>query len=342
MWQEILACMGERRNALCIPWQGEAVPLVAWYGILAAVGIFLGAWYASKHMESENDNPDIIWDALLIALIPAVIGARLWYVLQDILAYGRSYTFLQLINTRTGGLNIFGGILFGLIAVLIYARIRKIDGWLLADAGLMGLLIGQGIGRIGNFVNEELYGPPTGSSWYGMLVSEQWRTGIWRDMTTYPYETTRFHPTMFYEMAWLFLTFGVLYYLFRRYQDRIVHGMVSGAYLIMAGIGRFIVEFWRMDQPQLVSLPLSSSQLVAVVYVALGLIILLDRMGHLKIPFIARPQTARQRSQAFQEIERERRRLARSRERERAREKRRKERARVQKASSSEQTNDSG
>lgn len=328
MWQELWTCMSQRRVALCIPVGGEAVPLVYWYGVLASLGIFLGALYASKHLELEGEDPDIVWDALLWVLIPALVGARLWYVAQAAIAYPGLYSLsrpLEIINPRGGGMNIFGGAVGGLIAVIVYTRTKKIDGWVLADGALLGLLIGQGIGRIGNFINIELYGPPTNSTWFGMLIPMEYRMARFRDLPV----DTRFHPTMFYEAFWLFLSFGVLYFIFRRYQERIVHGVLSGVYLIMAGFGRFIVEFWRPDQPRLPGTEISYSRIVAMLYVVLGLIIVLDRTGYLKIPLIERPQTRRERQKAYEEIVKLRRRRARAREREKVRDQRRKERERA-------------
>jgi prolipoprotein diacylglyceryltransferase len=188
-------------------------------------------------------------------------------------------------------------------------------------------LIGQAIGRVGNFINQELYGPPTGIEWFGMRVATENRLP---EFATYPPET-RFHPTMFYEIAWLLVTFAVLYYLFRRYQERFVHGYLTGAYLILAGFGRFIIEFWRPDQPKF-ALPnmdgveISFSRILSMLYVVVGIIILLDRMGHLRIPFIARAQSRKQRLAAYQEILAQRRRHERTSERERIREQRRKDR----------------
>ncbi len=330
MWQELLQCMGQRRVALCIPVGGEAVPLVYWYGILAAVGIALGAFYASKHVEIEGDNPDNVWDALLWILIPALVGARLWYVGQALMAGSTAFSLsrpLDIINPRTGGMNIFGGALFGIIALIIYVRTKKINGWLLTDAALLGLLIGQGIGRFGNFINIELYGPPTNSEWFGMLVPEINRLPQFRGLPL----DTRFHPTMLYEAAWLFASFGLLYYLFRRNQQNVIQGALTGGYFILAGFGRFVMEFWRPDQPGLMlesGLFLSYSRIISMFYVIAGVIILLDRMGYLKIPFIGRPQTLKQRQRAFEELQRDKRRQARAREQARLREQRRRERTR--------------
>jgi phosphatidylglycerol:prolipoprotein diacylglycerol transferase len=321
--------MGQRRVALCIPIRGEPVELIYWYGILASVGIALGAFYASKHLQSEGDDPDLVWDALLWVLIPALVGARLWYVIQAVIGGSDAFSLsrpLDIINPRTGGMNIFGGAVFGIIALIIYTRVKKVNGWLLADGALMGLLIGQGIGRFGNFINVELYGPPTNSSWFGMLVPEMYRMAQFRGL---PPET-RFHPTMIYEAAWLFLSFIVLYVLFRRFQKQFVHGVISGAYFILAGFGRFITEFWRPDQPGITldsGLVLSYSRIMAMIYVVVGIIITLDRLGYLKIPIITRPQTMKQRERAFDELLRERRRQERAHEHERERTQRRKARA---------------
>ena len=330
MWQQILECMGQRRVALCIPFHGQAVPLIYWYGILASVGIAVGAWLASRHLNEEGEDPDIVWDALLWILIPALLGARLWYVFQAILGGSTAFSLsrpLDIINPRTGGMNIFGGVLFGVIAMIIYIRSKKVNGWVLADGALLGLLVGQGIGRFGNLINIELYGPPTGSARFGLIVPPEYRLSQYASLPA----GTRFHPTMMYEALWLFLSFLLLYWLYRRNQERMIHGVLTGGYFILAGFGRFIMEFWRPDQPGITlqsGLTISYSRILSMVYVLVGIIIALDRLGYLKIPFIARPQTTRQRIQAFEEIQREKRRQERAREKERMREQRRKERER--------------
>lgn len=329
MWEQIVSCTAIPEVAFCIPWFGGAPLPIYWYGILASIGIFVGAFYAAKHVEKEGDDPELVWDALLWVLIAGLIGARLWYVLAEVMGGSTDYSFarpLEIINPRGGGMNIFGGAVGGLIAMYIYSRVRKIDGWLLADAGLMGLLLGQAIGRVGNFINQELYGPPTGSPWFGMLVRADNRLP---EFTNLPAET-RFHPTMIYELIWLLISFGVLFYIFRRYQDRMVRGILTGSYLILFGIGRFIMEFWRPDQPTFnipsLGMDVSFSRIAAMLAVVAGIVVLLDRLGYMRIPFIARPQTRKQRLQAYQDILTNRRRQERAAERDKQREARRKAR----------------
>jgi phosphatidylglycerol:prolipoprotein diacylglycerol transferase len=331
MWENVLECISQRETAICIPIPGGQPFPIYWYGVLAALGIFVGAFYAAKHVEGEGGDPETVWDALLWIMIPALIGARLWYVVQLALAGSTQYSLsrpLEIINPRLGGMNIFGGVVFAVIAAVIYVRVRKLDFWPIADGGLMGLFLGHAIGRFGNWINQELYGPPIEVpwlQWLGVRIPQGHRIPPWTDMTTFPYETTRFHPTFFYEAFWLFLCFGILYYLYRRYQERMIPGTLAGGYLILSGIGRFVIEAWRPDQPLLPGTSFSFSRVLALFYIVIGLIIVLDRLGYMKIPFIKRPVTRKQRERELQEIRAERRRAARRAERERDRKKRAKE-----------------
>ncbi len=331
MWDDVLECISERATAICIPIPGGQAFPIYWYGVLAALGIFVGAYYAARHVEGEGGDPENVWDALLWIMIPALIGARLWYVGQLVLAGNTSFSLsrpLEIINPRQGGMNIFGGVVFAVIAAVIYVRAKKLDFWPIADGGLMGLFLGHGIGRFGNWVNQELYGPPIEVpwlQWLGVRIPQDHRMAAWADMTAFPYETTRFHPTFFYEAFWLFLCFGILYYLYRRYQERVIPGMMAGGYLILSGIGRFVIETWRPDQPRLEGTPFSFSRIMALFLTVIGVIVLLDRLGYMKIPFIKRPMTRKQRERAFQEIQSERRRQARRVARERDRKARVKE-----------------
>lgn len=329
MWQLLVECAAPHDVAFCIPWFGGSAFPIYWYGILASVGIFVGAYYAAKHVEAEGGDPNTVWDALLWVLVAGLLGARLWYVAAEVIGGSTEYSLtrpLDILNPRGGGLNIFGGAVGGAIALYTYSRFRKdVDMWLVADAGLMGLLLGQGIGRFGNLINRELYGPPTNSPTFGILVPPEDRLSQFSSLSP----DTRFHPTMLYEAAWLFLTFAVLYFIFQRYQPRLVRGILTGAYLALWGLGRFIVEIWRPDQPTVTfsgGLEISISRILAMLAVVLGLIILLDRTGYLKIPFIRRPLNRRQREAQYEDILTERRRRERAQERERLRAQRKRDR----------------
>src|SRR5574341_166144 len=333
MWQQLSTCAAPPNVAFCIPWFGGGSVEIYWYGIMAAVGIFVGAFYAAKHVEMEGSDPDAVWDALLWVLLAGLLGARLSYVIaENINAITSNQPVpyplsdpVNILNPRGGGLIIFGGAVAGAIVLYIYSRIRRdIDMWLMADAGLLGLLLGQGIGRFGNLINQEWYGAPTGSPTWGILIplDNPYRpTGVPAD--------ARFHPLMLYEAFWLFLTFAVLYTIFRRSQPRMVRGVLTGAYLALAGVIRFLIEFWRVGQPTITfsgGLTVNTGHIFAMLYVLAGLVILLDRTGYLRIPFIKRPPTRRQREQQYQEILTQRRRRERALEQQQLREQRKRER----------------
>jgi len=342
MWQQLVECAADRQVAFCIPLPeaigGPAFPIF-WYGILAALGILVGATYARWHVDREGEDPDLIWDLMLWVLPMGLLGGRLWYVGQAVLIDGSTaYSFsrpFEIIWPRFGGMNIIGGALFAVIGALIFFRIRKgINTWVIADAGLMGLFIGHAIGRIGNLVNIELYGPPTGSDTFGILVPAEHRLA---QFAALPPET-RFHPTMLYEAAWLTLCFGVLVYLFWRYQEKFKPGIFTALYLTLAGFGRFFFEFYRPDQPRLDRFvtpgtflaTLSFSQFMSVLYFLVGLILLFNRLGQVRLRFIGigEPVSDREREKHLEAVGRERRRRERTREREKAREERRRSRAR--------------
>ncbi len=341
MWQQLVTCASEREVAFCIPLPealGGPVFPIFWYGILAAVGILVGASYARWHVEREGEDPDIIWDLMLWVLPAGLLGGRLWYVAQAVLvdgstAYSLSRPF-EIIWPRNGGMNILGGALLAVVAAVLFFRTNpRAKAWVIADAGLLGLLVGHAIGRIGNLINIELYGPPTGSDTYGILVPAENRLAQF-PISQFP-ETTRFHPTMLYEAAWLLLVFGVLVYLFYKYQERFKPGVFVGLYLIFSSLGRFFLEFLRPDQPTLSRLlgqptTITFSQIVVLLFLIIGTIVLANRLGQLRLRFIGidDPVSDKERSLYLSELDRERRRRERAREREKLRAERRQARAR--------------
>jgi phosphatidylglycerol:prolipoprotein diacylglycerol transferase len=161
-----------------------------------------------------------------------------------------------------------------------------LDIWLALDAVAPGLLLGQAIARPANFINQELYGQPTDLPW-GIRIDAQHRMSPWNDLSTYPVETTRFHPTFAYEMLFNFLATGLLIYITRKYKDKLKPGVAFGIWMILAGIGRNIIEFFRPDQPTFPGTAFSYSRFVALLMIIAGVLFILIKYKILRMPFIS-------------------------------------------------------
>ena len=247
-----------------------------WYGVLVMLGVAIATWLASVEFKRRGQDPNYIWDSLLWVLPAGIIGARLWYVLNTTLGGNLRYINdpISIINIREGGLHYFGAIVFGVIAFYFYAKKRGLDIWLALDAVAPGLLIGQAVARPANFINQELYGPPTQLPW-GIKINAQHRMAPWTNLLEYPEETTFFHPTFAYEMLWNFFAAGVLIILARKYKDKIKPGVIFGAWLILAGLGRNLIEFFRPDQPTFPGTGFSYSRFVAILMILAGVLLIL-------------------------------------------------------------------
>ena len=259
-----------------------------WYGVLVVLGIMVAAWVSEKELVRRGGKSDWIWDGLLWVLPASIIGARVWYIVNDIIGGGRTYLDnpQNIIRITDGGLHIFGALAFGALAAVFFARRKKIDLWLLVDSVAPSLLIGQAIARPANFINQELYGPPTTLPW-GISIDSTHRIPPFDDLEKYPLDVTRFHPTFLYEMIWNLLAAGVILWLVRRYKDKVKPGAVLAAWLMLAGLGRFFIEFFRPDQPKIPGTLVSLSQVVAVLMFTVGLLWLLIRYEVLKLSFIS-------------------------------------------------------
>ncbi|HEY3310097.1 MAG TPA: prolipoprotein diacylglyceryl transferase, partial [Anaerolineales bacterium] len=217
-----------------------------WYGVLVMTGVVIAGWFAGREVSLRGENGESIWDALIWILPPGIIGARLWYVVNATLG-GNPYYIqnpIQILNIPQGGLHFYGGLLFGALAMILYMRKQKMDIWLFLDAIAPATLLGQAIARPANFINQELYGQPTSLPW-GLPIDAVHRIGVYQDLAKYPLETTRFHPAFAYEMLWNFLAFGLIIYISHRYADRMKPGAVFFGWLVVAGVGRFPIEFFR-------------------------------------------------------------------------------------------------
>jgi phosphatidylglycerol:prolipoprotein diacylglycerol transferase len=252
---------------------------IHWYGILIVAGIMAGAYYAARRAGQDGENADHVWNGLIICIILAIIGARLYHVFSEPEGgmVGWSYykqNPIEILYIWQGGLGIYGAAIGGAVGVLLYAWRAKLRPLQWLDYGAPGLVLGQAIGRWGNFINQELYGPPTGSSWWGLIIDPQNRIAPYHDLVTYPPDTL-FHPTFLYESLWCVLSFVALVMISRKLKHWLLPGDILLGYTILYPLGRFFVEYLRPDAWLLG--PLAAAQLFAILCVAGGVAVLVVR-----------------------------------------------------------------
>lgn len=258
-----------------------------WYGLMMAGGIILAGYIAEWGVRRYGEKSEYVWDLMIWAVPGGVIGARLWYVLTDIL--GGSTFFLdnpvRILKTWEGGLHFYGAILGGVLAGLIYIRKNKLDIRLFLDAAAPTLLIAQAVVRPANFINQELYGQPTNLPW-GISIDAAHRIAPWTNMLRYPVETTRFHPAFAYEILWNLLAAGILMWLALEFKKRIKPGSIFAGWLVLEGVGREIIEFFRPDQPRIPGTDISITRIAAGVMIIAGIIALLIQYEIIHLPFL--------------------------------------------------------
>jgi phosphatidylglycerol:prolipoprotein diacylglycerol transferase len=257
---------------------------VYWYGIILTTGMLAATWIAARELERRGHDPNVAWNGMITIIGLGLVGARLYHVFSspgDGTNSGWAYYSqnpLQILNLRAGGLGIFGGLIGGAIGVAITALRARFSFWRLADCITPGVALGQAIGRWGNFANQELYGGPTGSSWWGITIDAAHRIRTRRfdftDLQQFPLET-RFHPTFFYESMWNLIGFAGLMLLARRAAPRLRNGDVAGLYFIWYGLGRAWTELlFRPDAWTVGASGLPTAVLVSAAAVAFGLAVL--------------------------------------------------------------------
>lgn len=258
---------------------GNGFP-IHWYGIIVTLGIAIGAWWAGTEVKRRGGSVDDFYNGLLIVVISGFVFARAWYVIQASIAGDANFNSIgDVINVRAGGLNILGGFVGATLVALIWVRWKKLDFWMYADVAGPALLIAQSFGRWGNFINQELYGPPTELPW-GILIDATNRIAPYTNLLEYP-ETTRFHPTFLYESLWLLIGFVLLIFLNNRYRDKWRSGTIFGLFMIWWGGGRAWVELFRPDQPKIGDSVISYSMIFAALLAVAGILVLLWRYDKL-------------------------------------------------------------
>ena len=239
-----------------------------YYGMIIMAGAVVGALVARRILSKREKDPDLVWDALIWALIFGVIGARLYHVFtpsQSLLDAGIDTRYylthpLDILLTWNGGLGMPGALIGGAFGLYIFTRRRKLAYLDLLDAAAPAIAIGQAIGRWGNFVNQELYGPPTDLPW-GIPIKPANRLAGFESFE-------RFHPLFLYESIWNLLNAAVLYLLWKRYGDRLKPGDLFLVYLIGYPVGRFLLEFLRLDYVPMAGINLNQAVMLATAVVS--------------------------------------------------------------------------
>lgn len=234
---------------------------IYWYGIIICAGILLCVILGTRFAKKYALNSDTIIDYLLVALPSAIIGARLYYVIFEWKNYYKANPS-KIIAIWEGGLAIYGGIIGALLAVFIMAKIRKDRFLHLTDFAMPFIMLGQSIGRWGNFVNQEAYGAATNLPW-GMTGNN-----IRLEMG----DSVLVHPTFLYESLWCMAGFIFLAIYRRKHQKNI--GEITALYMIVYGVERAIVEGLRMDSLMLGNIRIS--QILSIILVFVGAAFFID------------------------------------------------------------------
>jgi phosphatidylglycerol:prolipoprotein diacylglycerol transferase len=270
---------------------------IALYGVVIGIGMLCGWLIAEWTAKRTGQNPEYYLDFALVAIVMAVIGARIYYVAFAWDEFADDP--LSIFNLRTGGLAIYGGIIAAVLTAFIYTRIKKYPFWLLADTGCIGLITGQIIGRWGNFFNREAFGKYT-DGLFAMQLNRNDVAGVFsssisteRLQTIYAGKTAalerileirnhivivdgveyiQVHPTFLYESIWNLCLLAILI-LYTKHKK--FNGEVMLLYLAGYGLGRVWMEGLRTDQLFLWGTPVAVSQLLSALIVITSVAVIL-------------------------------------------------------------------
>ena len=261
---------------------------IAYYGVAVVLGMILGMSLVLREAKRLGQNVDRYWDMTMIGLVAGVVGARIYYVIFAWDLYRDN--LLEIFNIRHGGLAIYGGIIGATIAVFTYSRVKKMSFSVMTDCIAPGLLVGQIIGRWGNFFNREAFGGYTDGLFAMQLpvsaVRENEITSqMWEHLTAVNgVDMIQVHPTFLYEGMW---NLGVLILLWLYRKHKKFNGEVFLLYLVGYGIGRAWIEGLRTDQLLLPGIGFPVSQALAgCVVVFAGIALLYLRKNHKRMPLL--------------------------------------------------------
>ncbi|KOO37159.1 prolipoprotein diacylglyceryl transferase [Priestia koreensis] len=238
---------------------------VYWYGVIIGVGVLLGLFIAMRESQKRGLPKEMFIDLILFAVPIAIICARIYYVSFKWNYYSQHLN--EIPKIWQGGIAIHGGLIGAVITAIVFSRIRNVSFWRLADIAAPSIILGQGIGRWGNFMNQEAFGNPVSRAFLenlhlpDFIINQMYINGMYR------------HPTFLYESLWDLAGFVILILLRRAPLRR---GELFLSYLIWYSIGRYFVEGMRTDSLMLPD-SLRIAQVVSLILIAVAIILIIVR-----------------------------------------------------------------
>lgn len=248
---------------------------IAFYGMIIAFGMVLALQVVSYDAKRRGQNHETYSDFAMYAIIFSIIGARLYYVIFSWNYYKNN--LLEIFNIRAGGLAIYGAVIAGVICLYLYTKLKKKSFFEMADTAVLGLILGQSIGRFGNFFNMEAFGSYTNNIFAMQLrkslinpsmISQNLIENL---KVVDGVEYIQVHPTFLYESLWNLFVFVILFN-YKKVQK--FKGEIFFLYLALYGLGRFFIEGLRTDSLMLFNTSLAVSQIVALLCFILGLVVI--------------------------------------------------------------------
>lgn len=246
---------------------------IAYYGIIIAIGMLLGMWVASVDAKRRGQNPDLYMDFAMYAIIFAILGARIYYVIFSWDLYKND--IWQIFNIRGGGLAIYGGVIGAVLTLFVYVKIKKESFLSMADTGVLGLITGQIVGRFGNFFNAEAFGSYT-DNLFAMQIRKDivGANMLGGDVLSHLVQVQgvdyiQVHPTFLYESMWNLMV--LIFMLFYRKHKKF-DGEIFFIYLLGYGLGRVWIEGLRTDSLMFFGTGIAVSQALALLCVIVSTI----------------------------------------------------------------------
>jgi phosphatidylglycerol:prolipoprotein diacylglycerol transferase len=232
-----------------------------WYGIIIASAVLIAGLLGTRVATWLGEDPEHGWSMLLLVMVLAIIGARIYHVIHLWEHYVANP--IEIPQIWNGGIGIPGGVAGGALGIFMYTRSRGLSAARWMDIFAPALLLGQVIGRLGNFVNQELYGPPTslcGTEFppclpFGIQIDAAHRGGTPWDAVAFPVETTQFVPLFAYEMTLNFIGMLVLLFVIRRFGPRLFAGDLTLMYFMWYGAVRTLLETYRVNNWTIAGVP---------------------------------------------------------------------------------------